>query len=200
MPATQIISLPKCLSTFRVQAGCPKTPKMKINSPMFQHWRRRRVTIHRSPIPQRFGIVTMKQPFVESDFSCLLIDANRKEIMPICRRRGYPHLPVHDHWGRPAFLRNLRFPFYVVCLAPLRGQADGFVARRGYMSISLTTAELRPIRPHSLGRSNAKRRQYQKGEISVHPCRLKWTLIKVNDCHSERTLIPETSSKRWPSY
>src|SRR3954471_22426880 len=102
MPTPKIVPLPQCFACFCIQTRRPKTAEMQINSAMLDYGRRRRITVHRSAVTERLRVIAMEQFFIEADFSRLLIDADRKEILAVFGRRGQPYLAVHYYGSSPA--------------------------------------------------------------------------------------------------
>src|SRR5690349_10697320 len=128
MAATQVLPFPEDLEVPGVETRRPVTAKMDVNPTRLDHWRGRAVSI--DLVAERLRIVRVKQLFVEANLAGFGVHTNGKEVVAILRRRGQPDLAAHHHRGGPAAIRNLRFPFDVVRLAPMQRQAAEFLIAR----------------------------------------------------------------------
>src|SRR5882762_9682496 len=99
MPAPEVVPFPKHLARLCVQARGPKAAEMDINPARLEHRRRRRVTIHRSAIAERFRIIAVEYFFVEANRSGLGVQTDRKKVMAVLHRRRHPNLAVHHDWS-----------------------------------------------------------------------------------------------------
>src|SRR5271166_991330 len=126
MTAAQVVPFPEHLACARVQAGRAKTAKVDIDPTRLNYRRRRRVTVHRGPVAQRLRMITVKHPFVEANLAGFGIDTKGVEVMAILRRRGQPDLTPHHDRGGPTAIGDLRLPFDIVRLAPVKREAEAF--------------------------------------------------------------------------
>src|ERR1039457_5745834 len=147
MPTAQVVPFPERLACARVEARRPKAAEMDIDPARLNHGRGRRVTIHRSAVAQRLGVIAVEDLLIETNLAAVGIHTGGEEVMAIVRSRGHPDLAAHHHRGGPAAIGDLRLPLDIVRLAPMQREADELgVTRRRRAAIAPGPAELRPVR------------------------------------------------------
>src|SRR5438132_45462 len=147
MATRQVVPFPEGLARAGVQARRPKAAEVDIDPGPLDHRRRRRVTIHRGTVAQRLWIVSVKHLFVEANLSGFCIHTDGEEVMAVLRRCRQPDLAAHHHRRGPTAIRDFRFPFDVVRLAPVKRKAAELgVTWSRDMAITPWPAEFRPVR------------------------------------------------------
>ena len=115
------------------------------------------------------------------------VQAKREKIMPIERRRGEPDLPSHYHRRGPATERDLRRPFDVFRLRPMKGETEGpGIARGGDVTIAHRSAPLGPLCP----RTEATKDRHRQHRRHSRLCRYKKRPAKTTAIHGGRMLGP----------